>query len=154
MFIVIRVDRSCVFPYTVLRIICLLCTVLCPLAYTIPVHMRASITCMRLLCWVSVMLYPTPNTRSNSPSPPHQCTTRKRGWYAWKPSSSSIVSSRALRVYPLVEVRQTVCRRKVRGDSISISSILPPLNLIGALRLPSSLDNPLRQSCDQRHSPT
>ena len=37
--------------------------------------------------------------------------------YGWKPSSSSNLSIRAFRVYPLVEIRQTVPCRAIRGKS-------------------------------------
>ena len=46
-----------------------------------------------------------------------------------KPSSSSNFSIRASRAYPLVEVRQTVLCRAIRGDSISVNSTLLPLNI-------------------------
>ena len=49
----------------------------------------------------------------------------KGGWYGWKPSSSSDLSIRAFRAYPLVEFRQTGPCRAIRGTSISVT--LPPL---------------------------
>ena len=52
---------------------------------------------------------------------------RKGGWYGWKPSSSSIFSIRAFRVYPLIEIRLPVPCRTTRGSSISVNSTLPPL---------------------------
>ena len=58
--------------------------------------------------------------------------SRKGGWYGWKPSSSSNFSIRAFRAYPLVETRQTVPCRAIRGDRISVSSTLPP-SYLGAL---------------------
>ena len=44
-------------------------------------------------------------------------------------SSSSIVflSSRAFRAYPLIEIRQTVPCRAIRGNNIPVNSTLPPL---------------------------
>ena len=47
---------------------------------------------------------------------------RKGWWYGWKPSSSSNFSIRAFRAYPLIEVRQAVPCRAIRGSSISVSS--------------------------------
>ena len=39
---------------------------------------------------------------------PHaRSMTRKGGWYGWKPSSSSNLSTRVFRVYPPIESRQT-----------------------------------------------
>ena len=52
--------------------------------------------------------------------------TRKRGWYGWRTSSSSNFSIRAFRAYPLIEIRQTVPCRSIRGNSISVNSTLPP----------------------------
>ena len=40
--------------------------------------------------------------------------------------SSSNFSIRAFRAYPLVEIRQTVPCRAIRGDGISVKSTLPP----------------------------
>ena len=60
----------------------------------------------------------------------HVTSQRKGGRYGWKPSSSSSFStraSRAFRAYPLVEIRQAVPRRAIRGNSISVNSTLPPL---------------------------
>ena len=51
---------------------------------------------------------------------------RKGGWYGWKPSSSSDFSIRAFRAYPLIETKQTVPCRAIRGTSISVNSTLPP----------------------------
>ena len=48
--------------------------------------------------------------------------TRKGGWHDWKPSSSSLCSNRAFRAYPLIEIRQTVPCRAIRGNSISLNS--------------------------------
>ena len=53
-------------------------------------------------------------------------TFRKGTWYSWKPSSSSKFSIRAFRAYHLVEIRQTVPCRAVRGNGISVNSTLPP----------------------------
>ena len=52
---------------------------------------------------------------------------RKGGWYGWKPSSSSNLSIRVFRAYPLIEIRQTGPRRAIRGNGISVSSTLPLL---------------------------
>ena len=49
------------------------------------------------------------------------------GWCGWKPSSSSNCSHRVFRAYPLIEIRQTVPCRAIRGKSISVNSTLPPL---------------------------
>ena len=51
---------------------------------------------------------------------------RKGGWCGWKPSSSSDLSIRVVRAYPLFEVRQTVPCRAIRGSSISVDSAPPP----------------------------
>ena len=51
---------------------------------------------------------------------------QKGGWYNYRPSSSSNFSIRAFRAYPLVEIRQTILYRAIRGSSISVSSTLPP----------------------------
>ena len=51
---------------------------------------------------------------------------RKGGWYGWKPSSSSNFSIRVVRADPLIEIRQTVPCRSIRGNSISVNSTLPP----------------------------
>ena len=51
---------------------------------------------------------------------------QKGGWHAWKPSSSANLSIRAFRAVPLVDTRQAILYRAVRGNSISIGSILPP----------------------------
>ena len=45
-----------------------------------------------------------------------------RGWYGWKPSSSSNWSIRAFRAYPLIEIRPNVPCRTIRGSSISVNS--------------------------------
>ena len=52
--------------------------------------------------------------------------TRKApgGWYDWEPSSSSNFSIRILVAYPLIETRQTVPCRAIRGNSISVNSTL------------------------------
>ena len=52
---------------------------------------------------------------------------RKGGRYGWKPSSSSNVLIRVVRAYPPNEIRQTAPSRAIRGNSISVSSTLPPL---------------------------
>ena len=39
---------------------------------------------------------------------------------------SSNVSTRVVRAYPLIELRQTVPCRRIRGNRISVISILPP----------------------------
>ena len=41
----------------------------------------------------------------------------------------SIFSIRAFRAYPLIEIRQTVLCRAIRGNSISVNSTLPPLSI-------------------------
>ena len=51
---------------------------------------------------------------------------RKRGWYGWKPSSSSNLSIRVVQAYCLIEIRQAIIYRAIRADSISIDSIIPP----------------------------
>ena len=51
---------------------------------------------------------------------------RKGVWYGWKPSSSSNFSIWAFRVFTLIEIRQAVPCRAIRGDSISVSSTLLP----------------------------
>ena len=56
-----------------------------------------------------------------------RATARKGGRYCWKPSSSSNLSIRAFRAYPLIEIRQTVPGRAIRGNSISVNGTLPPL---------------------------
>ena len=43
--------------------------------------------------------------------------TRKGGWLGWKPSSSSNSSIRVVRAYPLIEIRQAVPCRAIRGNS-------------------------------------
>ena len=53
--------------------------------------------------------------------------SRKGGRYGWKPSSRSSFSIRAFRAYILIEIRQTVPCRAIRGNSISVNSTLPPL---------------------------
>ena len=60
--------------------------------------------------------------------------TRKRGWYGWKPSSSSNLSIRVFRAYPLIESSQTAPCRAIRGDGISANSTLPPLLTVHLLR--------------------
>ena len=68
-----------------------------------------------------------------APSVPRQskvhrdCWSGRGGWYGWKPSSSSNFSVRAFRAYPLIEIRQTVPCRAIRGNSISVNSTLPLL---------------------------
>ena len=67
-------------------------------------------------------------------------THRKGGRYGWKPSSSSNLSIRAFsnsnfsirafRAYPLIEIRQRVPCRAIRGNNISVNSTLPPLNAV------------------------
>ena len=52
---------------------------------------------------------------------------RKGGWYAWKPSSNSNLRIPASRAHLLTAIRQTVRYRAIRGNSISINSILPHL---------------------------
>ena len=47
--------------------------------------------------------------------------------YGWTPSSSSNLSILVVVAYPLIETRQTVPCRAIRGNSISIISTLPPL---------------------------
>ena len=42
--------------------------------------------------------------------------------YRWKPSSGSNLSVRALRACPLIESRQAILCRAIRGDSISVNS--------------------------------
>ena len=59
---------------------------------------------------------------------PARLATRKEGWHGWKPSSSSNFSIRAFRAYPLIEIRQTVPCRAIRGNSISVNCTLPPLS--------------------------
>ena len=54
-------------------------------------------------------------------------STRKGGWYSWKPSLNSNVSIRVVRTYHLIEIRQTGPCRAIRGNSISVSRSLPPL---------------------------
>ena len=39
--------------------------------------------------------------------------------YGWKPSSNSNLSIRALRAYPLVEIRQTVCQATVPSPHLT-----------------------------------
>ena len=51
---------------------------------------------------------------------------RKGGGYGWKPSSSSNLSVRAFRAYPLVEIGQAAPCRAIRGNSTSVSSNPPP----------------------------
>ena len=46
--------------------------------------------------------------------------------YGWKPSSNSNFSIRAFRACPLIEIRQTVPCRAIRGNSISVNGTLPP----------------------------
>ena len=41
--------------------------------------------------------------------------------------SNSNFSIRAFRAYPLIEIRQTVPCRAIRGSNISVSTALPPL---------------------------
>ena len=50
----------------------------------------------------------------------------KGRWYGWKAWSSTRLWIRAFRAYPLIEIRQTAPCRAIRGNSISINSILPP----------------------------
>ena len=54
--------------------------------------------------------------------------SRKAGWYGWKPTSSSTLSIRAFRAYPLIWIRRTVPCRAIRGSNISVKGTLPPLN--------------------------
>ena len=49
--------------------------------------------------------------------------------------SSSNLSFRVVRAYPLIEIRQTVPCRAIRGNSISVNNTLPPLNQAYILRL-------------------
>ena len=42
--------------------------------------------------------------------------------------SNSNFSIRVVRAYPLIKLRQTILNRAIRGDSISVSSTLPPLS--------------------------
>ena len=44
---------------------------------------------------------------------------------SWKPSPSSNLSIRAVRAYSVIETRQTVPCRAIRGDGISMNSTLP-----------------------------
>ena len=67
--------------------------------------------------------------RRLAPSTWTKGTTRKGGWYGWKPSSSSNCSIRAFRAYYLIEVRQTIICRAIRADSISINSTISPSHL-------------------------
>ena len=55
---------------------------------------------------------------------------RKGGRYGWKPSSSSNFPIRVVRAYPLIEIRQTIIHRAVRGNGISVNSTLPPLTSV------------------------
>ena len=59
---------------------------------------------------------------------------RRGGRYGWKPSSSSNFSIRAFRAYPLIEIRQTVPHRAIRGNSISVNSSLPPSYSLRGMR--------------------
>ena len=47
------------------------------------------------------------------------------GWCGWKPSSNSSCSIRLVRAYYLIESRQAVLYRAIRGSSISVNSTLP-----------------------------
>ena len=58
----------------------------------------------------------------------HVPVLRKGGWCGWKPSLSSDLSIRAFRAHPLIEIRQAVPCRAIRGKNISVNSTLPPLN--------------------------
>ena len=51
------------------------------------------------------------------------------GMIRLEPSSSSNVSIGAFRACPLIELRHTAPRRAIRGNSISVNSTLPPLNV-------------------------
>ena len=82
----------------------------------------------------------------------------KGGWDGWKPSSSSNFSNRAFRAriyklysfeFPLVETRQTVPCRAIRGNSISVNSTLPPLSCTHLLDC--LLPFPPRFSYGERH---
>ena len=66
-------------------------------------------------------------------TPTWLCTCRsgprhlqKGGWYGWKPASSSRLSIRVVRAYPLIEIRQAAPCRAIRGNRISVNSTLPP----------------------------
>ena len=48
------------------------------------------------------------------------------GRHGWKPSSSLNLSIRVFRAYPLIDIRQTVPCRAIRGNSSSANSTLPP----------------------------
>ena len=48
----------------------------------------------------------------------------ERGWYGWKPSSSSNVSIWVVRACPLIETRQAAPCRAIRGSNISVNSTL------------------------------
>ena len=79
-----------------------------------------------LSSWTGRMAYPSAG--QTFWHMPRQCSSiRKGGWYGWEPSSSSNLSIRVFRAYPLSELSQTVPRRAIRGSSISVSSTLPPL---------------------------
>ena len=47
----------------------------------------------------------------------------------WKPSSNSTCSIRAFRAYPLIEIRQAVPCRAIRGSRISVNGSPPPSSL-------------------------
>ena len=49
---------------------------------------------------------PRRRLQSREETPREQGVTRKGGWNAWKPSSSSNLSIRVVRVYPPIEIRQ------------------------------------------------
>ena len=74
------------------------------------------------------------DTRGTLPKA-HLCACRKGGWHGWKPSSRSNCSIRAFRtqlfqfelVEFIIEIRQSVSCRAIRGSSISVSSPPPPL---------------------------
>ena len=51
---------------------------------------------------------------------------RKGAGCGWKPSSSSNISIRAFRAYPLVEIRQTVPCRAIRGKQYLSQQYHPP----------------------------
>ena len=59
-------------------------------------------------------------------SGPSVRTVRKGGCYGWRPSSSSNCSILVVRAHPLIELRQIIPCRAIRGNRISVNSTLPP----------------------------
>ena len=63
-----------------------------------------------------------PTRHGSAPS-----SVRKGGCCGWEPSSSSNFSIRVFRAYPLIEIRQAVPCRAIRGNSNLSQQYPPPL---------------------------